>query len=245
MMSPAWLLTMTWSSGRSRRDPAQVPDQPELQLRMEVRLRLLDHHGDVELVRENASCSDAASASVWARRASSRADWSAGPADGGSVRAPVPFAPPAAGSWGTAAMRWTAPSRDVRDGREGDRDVQQVDVPETGHLEPLGRCAIVDGPEQQFQHPGQIRVVDVLATDERVVRADPRRHGRQVFAHALLDRLDEPDLGQLLEQRRGLIPHIEEVAVAALRCCSARSSSMRICASRRASSSRGFRCAGR
>ena len=37
-----------------------------------------------------------------------------------------------------------------------------------------------------------------------------------MFAHALLDGVDEPDLGQLLEQRRGLIPHIEEVAVAAL-----------------------------
>jgi hypothetical protein len=37
-----------------------------------------------------------------------------------------------------------------------------------------------------------------------------------VLTHALLDGVDEPHLGQLLEQRRGLIPHIEEVAVAAL-----------------------------
>ena len=53
--------------------------------------------------------------------------------------------------------------RRVGDRSEGDRDVQQVDVAQAGHLEAPGEGPIVDGCQEKLEHAGEVGIIDKFA----------------------------------------------------------------------------------
>jgi nuclease-like protein len=101
--------------------------------------------------------------------------------------------------------------REVGDRRQGDRDVKQVHVTQTGDFEPLGEGSVVNGAEEHFQHPGEVGIVDDLAADERELVADSGRQGGEVAADALFDSFDQAGPGESLQHALRSSAQVDEV----------------------------------
>lgn len=179
--------------GACGRDLAQIPGQSVLQLRVQVGLGLLYHDRDVEDVGEE------------------------GVLLGLGFGVPLDLALVLAGflrgftvvGFGRVRSR----RRQVRDRRQGDRDVKQVHVTQAGDLEPLGEGPVVDGAEEHLQHPGEVGVVDDLAADERELVADAGRQGGEVAPDALFDGFDQAGPGEGLQQALRPGAEVDEVPV--------------------------------
>ncbi|PXY18272.1 hypothetical protein BA062_36110 [Prauserella flavalba] len=87
----------------------------------------------------------------------------------------------------------------VRDGRQGDGDVQEVDVAQAGNFESACVEAIVGDADQQLQHASEVRIVDDLTADEGVLAADSGRERREMSIDAFLDCFDQTVAGERLQ----------------------------------------------